>query len=173
MKKSDIDKLPKYFDYYITINKDIELNEAFSNSLKQIENLEVAQFERIGLRAYEDGKWSINEIIQHISDWERIWCYRTLLAVRNEGTIPSGLDHNLIANNCNANEVAIEHLINELYAVRKATVALFNTFDKALLLSNCKFSDNEMSILAMGFNIVGHQQHHFKIISERYLPLDA
>jgi hypothetical protein len=29
----------------------------------------------------------------------------------------------------------------------------------------------EMQVLAMGFNIIGHQVHHFKVLSERYYPL--
>ncbi|MBS1573055.1 MAG: DinB family protein, partial [Bacteroidetes bacterium] len=49
---------------------------------------------------------------------------------------------------------------------------MFDTFNDRILLSNCKFNNNQMSVLAMGFNLLGHQIHHFKIINERYFPLD-
>ncbi len=172
MKKSDIKELPEYFDYNINLNEDIELAEAFNNSLKQIDELNTDKLKRIGLKVYADGKWTVNKIIQHLTDWERIWCYRTLIAVRNEGTIPPGLDHDIMADNSNADELTVEQLVAELRAVRVATKAMFDTFNDEMLLLNCKFNNNQMSILAMGFNLLGHQIHHFKIIAERYFPLD-
>lgn len=172
MKKSDIKEFPEYFDYYINLNDDVELSSAFEKSLKQIDEIDTEQLKRIGLKVYEDGKWTINKIIQHLTDWERIWCYRTLLAVRNEGAIPGGLDHNIMADYSNANELPVEQLILELRAVRLATMAMFGTFNHEILLLNCKFNNNQMSVLAMGFNIIGHQLHHFNIIKERYIPLD-
>lgn len=173
MKKSDIKILPEYFDYYINLNEDIELVEAFKNSLKQIDEIDLEKLNRIGLEVYANGKWTLNKIIQHLTDWERIWCYRTLIAVRNEGTIPPGLDHNIMANNSNADEITVEQLLCELRAVRESTKTMFDTFNNEILLLDCKFNKNQMSVLAMGFNIIGHQIHHFKIINERYFPLES
>jgi hypothetical protein len=172
MKRSDIKELPEYFDYNINLNEDVELTEAFNKSLKQIDELDINKLKRIGLKVYANGKWTVNKIIQHLTDWERIWSYRTLIAVRSEGTIPTGLDHNIIADNSNADELTTEQLLAELRAVRIATKAMFDTFNNEMLLRNCKFNKNQMSALAMGFNLLGHQIHHFKIINERYFPLD-
>lgn len=172
MKKSDIKKLPPYFDYYINLNDDIELLTAFDQSLNQIDTIDRAQLSRIGLKVYKEGKWSIHKILQHLIDWERIWCYRTMLFARGEGTVPPGLDHERMAENSNADELSISQLIGELKAVRQATKAMFNSYNTQILETTCKFNDCEMSILSMGFNIIGHQLHHFKIIKERYLPLE-
>lgn len=173
MKKSDIKEFPEYFDYYINLNEDIELTAAFDKSLKQIDAIDLEQLKRIGLKAYADGKWSINKIIQHLTDWERIWCYRTLIFARKEGTIPVGNDHEAMAENSNADELPLELLIDELRTVRKATKAMFATYNHKILTTNCKSHKYEMSVLAMGFNIIGHQLHHLKIIKERYIPLDS
>ncbi|KAK0038692.1 DinB family protein [Biomphalaria pfeifferi] len=172
MKRSDIKKLPEYFDRYINLVDDIELSEAFDKSLRQIDDLDIEKLNRIGLRTYEDGKWSINKIIQHITDWERIFCYRTILFARSEGSIPEGHEENVMAANSNADELPIEQLVAELRAVRVATKAMFDSFNRQILETNCKFYNYEMSVLAMGFNTIGHQLHHFKVIEERYFPLD-
>ncbi len=76
MKRSDIKQLPEFFAKYVSLVDDIELSEAFEKSLKQIDDLDIAKLNRIGLKVYADGKWSVNKIIQHFTDWERIWCYR-------------------------------------------------------------------------------------------------
>lgn len=172
MKRSDIKEAPEYFEYYIKLVDDIELVDAFDKSLKQIDDLDLAQLKRIGLKVYAKGKWSVNKVIQHLTDWERIWCYRTLVFARNEGTVPEGLEQNIMADNSNADELPIEQLIGELRAVRLATIAMFDTFYHQILEVNCKFYKYEMSVLAMGFTIIGHQLHHFNIIKERYFPLD-
>jgi len=172
MKRSDIKELPEYFEYYINLVEDIELADAFDKSLRQIDDLDVAQLKRIGLKVYADGKWSVNKIIQHLIDWERIWCYRTLVFARNVGIVPEGLDQEIMANNSNADELSIEQLIAELRVVRIATKAMFDSYNRQILETNCKFYKYEMSVLAMGFNIIGHQLHHFNVIKERYFPLD-
>lgn len=171
MRKSNIRILPDYFDYYINLSDDIELDEAFAKSLKQIDDMDVEKLKRIGLQVYEEGKWSVHKIIQHVSDWERIWCYRTLISVRNEGKMPTGLDHNTMADNSNADRIPIEKLIHDLRVVRKATIAMFDTFDQGILESECHFNNISMCTLGMGFNIVGHQIHHFNVIKEKYIPL--
>jgi hypothetical protein len=172
MKKSDFKEFPECFEYYINLNDDIELAEAFSKSIKQIEDINIEQLQRIGLKVYDDGKWSVNKVIQHLTDWERIWCYRTLVFARREGTIPEGLEDQVMANNSNADELSIEQVIAELKAVRFATKAMFDKFNHEILVTNCKFYKYQMSVLAMGYNIIGHQLHHFNIIKEKYIPLD-
>lgn len=172
MKRSDIKEAPEYFEYYIKLVDDIELRDAFSKSLKQIDAVDIEQLKRIGLKVYAEGKWSVNKVIQHLTDWERIWCYRTLVFARKEGTVPEGLEQEIMADNSNADELPIEQLIGELRAVRFATKAMFDTFNRQILETNCKFYKYEMSVLAMGFTIIGHQLHHFNIIKERYFQLD-
>lgn len=173
MKKSDIQSLPEYYGTYINLCGDMELMVSFEKSLDQIGTLDIEQIQRIGLRTYAEGKWTLNTLLQHITDWERIWCYRTLVFARLErSSIPPGHDENVMAENSNASELNIIEIVDELKTVRRATIAMFNSFDDQILKRNCNFSTNQMSVLAMGFNIVGHQLHHFNIITERYLPLD-
>lgn len=171
MRKSAIKELPPYFDYYINLNEDISLDEAFEKSLQQIDTLNLQQLSRIGLRVYAENKWTIHQIIQHLIDWERIWCYRTIVCVRKEGTIPEGLEQDIMVSNSNANELSIEQLLSELRVVRVATRAMFASFNPEILETNCKFYNYQMSALAIGFSIIGHQIHHFNVINERYMPL--
>lgn len=172
MKRSDIKELPEYFEYYINLVDDIELSDALDKSLKQIDDLDLVKLNRIGLKVYEEGKWSVNKIIQHLTDWERIWCYRTILFARCEGSVPEGHEEQIMADNSNADDLALEQLIAELRAVRVATKAMFETFNPEILNTNCKFYNYQMSVLAMGYTIIGHQLHHFDVIKRRYFSLD-
>jgi uncharacterized damage-inducible protein DinB len=140
--------------------------------LKGIDTIDLAQWNRIGLNTYKQGKWTIHQILQHLIDWERIWCYRAILFARSEGSIPDGHDQDVMGNNSNANELSIKQLVNELRAVRLSTIAMFESFNKKILETNCVFFEYKMPLYSIGLTIVAHQIHHFKIIKERYSPLD-
>lgn len=171
MKRSDINPMPEYFDRYINTVDDIELSQAFDKSLEQIENLDIELLKQIGDKTYDSGKWTVNTIIQHIIDFERIFCYRALLYARQDTNIQQGVDEQLLAATCKADNRSIEDIAAELKAVRVATKTLFASFDDEMLLSKGMNWKYEFSALAMGFTILGHHNSHFRIIEERYYPL--
>lgn len=171
MKKSDIKEMPEYFDYYINLVDDIELLKAFDDSLAEIENLDSELLEQLNGKIYEPGKWTVKTIIQHITDFERILSYRTLLFARGDTNLRQGIDEGLLAVNAKADERKTGEVIAELKHVRQATKALFANFDKEMLFQTGMNWKYEISVLAMGFAIIGHQIHHFNLIREKYYPL--
>ncbi|MEH0156821.1 DinB family protein [Limibacter armeniacum] len=172
MENTDAKKNPAFLEYVLKLNGDIELTEALKLSLERINEIDIDQLKRIGLKTYEKDKWSIHKILQHLIDWERIWCYRAILFARGEGTIPDGLDQEIMGSNSNADELSIEHLINELRIVRQSTILMFESFNKKILDTNCEFFEYEMPLFAIGFTITAHQIHHFNVLKEKYFPLD-
>ncbi len=173
MGKSETKKDPEFLEYVYELNEGIELTEALKLSLKEINDINIAQLSRIGLKTYEKDKWTIHKILQHLIDWERIWCFRAIIFARGEGTVPDAHDQEVMGKNSNADELSIEQLVNELRIVRHSTIMMFESFSKKILETNCKFFEYEMPLFAIGLTITAHQIHHFNIIQERYLPLDS
>ena len=118
---------------------------------------------------YADGKWTIKEIIQHVIDTERIFSYRALRISRNDITALPGFDENDYALNTNANDRHLQSLLTELSIVRQSTLALFKSFSEEQIKRIGIASNNEISVRAIGFIIIGHQKHHQKVYKERYL----
>lgn len=173
MKKSDIKQPPCYFDRYINHVADIEIVDAFRQSLSEIDGLDVAKLNQIGDATYAADKWTIKTTLQHLIDVEHILSYRALRIARNDQTPLPGFDEALLAANAHAERRSLESLVAELKAARQATTFLFASLDDESLERTLTVSDNQMSVLAFGFTIVGHQKHHLKIIEEKYLPLIA
>jgi len=171
MKKSNINPMPQYFEKYINLVDDIELSQAFDLSINQLDELDNNFLAKLDGKRYAPDKWTTKETFQHILDWERILSFRTLLFARKEGSIPQGVDGDLLAANMNADQRSIDSLIDELKSVRASTKAMFESFDNAMLLHTGINWQYEISVLAMGFTIIGHQLHHLKIIEEKYYPL--
>ena len=172
MEKSEIQENPAFLEYVYELNEGTELKAALELSLKSIDEIDIAQFKRIGLKTYAEGKWTIHKILQHLIDWERIWCFRAIIFARAEGTIPVAHDQEIMGSHSNADELSIEQLVNEMRIVRQSTILMFESFNKEILEMNCRFFEYQMPLHAIGLTITAHQIHHFKVIKERYLPLD-
>ena len=163
--------MPEYFEKYINLVDDLELSQAFDESVKQLGQLDKNLLSKLDGKRYAPDKWTTKETIQHVIDWERILSFRALLFARKEGSIPQGVDGDLLAANMNADQRTIGDLIDELKITRLSTKALFESFDDETLQNTGTNWKYEISVLAMGFTIIGHQIHHLKIIEEKYHPL--
>tara|TARA_B100000780_G_scaffold159860_1_gene111723 strand:+ start:717 stop:1226 length:510 start_codon:yes stop_codon:yes gene_type:complete len=119
--------------------------------------------------AYANDKWTLKELIQHIIDTERIFCYRALCFARNDKSSLPGFDHDLFVVNGNANQLNYFDLLDEMSTLRKSTIQLFTSFSDEVLLRSGIASENEISVRALGYLFSGHQMHHLNIVRERYI----
>ena len=164
-----INEYADFYKSYIQVLEDVELIEELEICLhefiKFVQNIPMDKFDY----RYEVGKWTIKEIIQHLIDSERVFSYRALRISRNDKTPLSGFNENDYVDNSNGNDRNLQGLLTELAVVRQATLSLFNSFSQEQLTKIGIASNNEVSVRAIGFIIIGHQKHHQKIFAERYL----
>ena len=118
---------------------------------------------------YAEGKWTIKEIVAHISDDERIYAYRALRFARNDRTELPGFEQDDYALHSGANERGVKDLLDELTTVRQATLSLFEGLDGAALTRAGVADGKVMSVRAAAYHIAGHELRHVNIIRERYL----
>ncbi len=164
--------MPQFFDRYINLAKDnVDLVTQLEETRQLLYSAEVQQFEKLKDKIYAPGKWTVNDILQHIIDNERIQVYRAMRIARNDKTVLPGYDENLLAASTMANKRTFEDMITELDIVRQASIHLFKNLDEQMLQQRGICFKVEISPLALGFVLVGHQIHHFNVIKERYLPL--
>ncbi|MBK7036783.1 MAG: DinB family protein [Bacteroidetes bacterium] len=84
MLLSQLSPLPEYFDRYILKCDDVELTDAIKISITELENAPIDKWKQLGDKTYAPGKWTVKEILQHLIDTERIFCYRALTYARGE-----------------------------------------------------------------------------------------
>lgn len=158
-----------YFKQYIDLVDDLPLIEALENGFnhnnKLFESLPISKHEY----RYAEGKWTPKEILLHLIDTERVFCYRALYFSRAENSSLEGFDENIFGKNCGANERSMDDLLQEYLTVRTATLSLFRSFTNSDLRKRGKASNNVFSVGAIGFILCGHEKHHQKIIEDRYL----
>ena len=159
-----------YFDRYIALStsQDIEttLIESHNHLIQVIQPLTDVQMDF----AYEEGKWSIKELMQHLIDTERIFVYRALRFARNDKIELPGYDHETYNSESNAKQKSKDQLLKEFVAVHRATIMFFNQLPSEAIDRNGIASGEKMTVNQIAHIIAGHTQHHLSIIEERYLP---
>ena len=172
MKKSELhtDEYAAYYGAYIDSVTDAynlveELEISVHRLVKFVQDIPMDKFDY----RYAEGKWTIKDILLHLIDAERIFAYRALRFARKDETPLASFDENAYVAEANANSRSIQDLLSELLIVRQATLALFKSFSEEQLLRKGIASNNPMSVRALGFTIIGHQNHHQRIFQERYL----
>lgn len=169
MNKSDVSVFPKYFSTYLAQIEEESLTDAFAKNGIELWEKEYAQMQKLGQKVYAEGKWTLNDILQHIIDSERIFAYRALRFARKDKTNLAGFDENIYASNVNAR--SLEDLMEEFKVVRKSSELLFGSFDNEMLKAIGTANETEVSVAAIGFALIGHAAHHLKIVKERYFVL--
>ena len=167
--KSRAGTYPSTMQGYIDEVKENDLKTAFKNQMPAAEIFFESISEELSERKYAEGKWTIKEVLQHIIDAERVFAYRALCFARKEEHPLPSFDENNYAVNSNANDRDWRGLVAEFSTVRKSTEYLFNSFSKEAVDTIGRASDYTIGVSTLGFVIVGHVNHHIRIIQERYI----
>lgn len=160
---------PGYFRVYIDQVKEKDLPAAFANQLTIIKEFLPSISEEKSMYAYSPGKWTLKEMLQHIIDAERIFTYRAVCFARKDSVNLPGFDENEYAAASNANARSWESLTAEMISVRQSTLQLYNSFSVEMLTNIGRANNNSFSVSELGFLLIGHLNHHKRIIEERYL----
>lgn len=159
-----------YFGRYVSLVPDGDLLALLARQVEEtVDLLHALDADGADYR-YAAGKWSIKEVVGHLSDTERIFAYRALRFARGDGTPLPGFDENLFVANARFAERTLPDLLAELRAVRAASIAFFAGLQPDELERRGLASGKSMSVRACAYNIAGHERHHVAILRERYLP---
>lgn len=117
---------------------------------------------------YEEGKWSVKEIIGHLVDTERIMAYRALCISRGEEKPLPGYDHNDYVVNGQFDQRTLQSLSNEYDALRNANISMFSSYGEQQMQRTGTANDNPVSVRALAFIITGHEKHHLNVLEDKY-----
>ncbi len=163
----------EYNPYYTSFITNLETEKSIVENLELVQDDFETTLRNISSNkenyAYADGKWTIKELIQHLIDSERVFCYRALCFARNDKTDLPGFDQDAFVTNSVAQDREYKDLLDEMAVLRKGTIQLFKSFKQEDLLKIGTGSGNKISVRALGMVMAGHQKHHLQVIKDRYL----
>jgi DinB superfamily len=137
--------------------------EATLELLKPVEDGFATEF------SYAPDKWTIKQIIGHLTDTERIFSCRALRIARGDTTPLPGFEQDDYVRTASSNERTLAGLIAEFRSVRQSTLALFESFSAEAWMRKGRVNDWNLSVRGIAFTMAGHELHHAGILRERYL----
>jgi hypothetical protein len=116
---------------------------------------------------YAEKKWTIREVIGHLSDAERVYGYRALVIAHGDTMLPKyDPDAYVAASNYDARSV--RSLVEELLAVRESTLQLFANLAAEAWSRRATLGTNPLSVRALAWIAAGHVRQHLDVLHERY-----
>lgn len=121
-------------------------------------------------RRYATGKWSVKEVVGHLTDTERVMAYRALRFGRGDQTPLNGFEQDDFVRGAAWDDIPLAVLLDDFADVRRATLSLFRGFASEALTRRGTANGASVSVRALACIIAGHERHHLRILRERYLP---
>ena len=163
----------EYADYYANYISKVPGSDVLSvleSQRLQMLQLFAGRSERDGSFRYAPGKWTVKEVLGHITDTERIFAYRALRMARADQTPLPGFEQDDYVRSGAFGDRTLAGLAEEFAAVRTASISLLRSFNEEAWSRRGIASQKEVTVRALGFMIAGHQIHHRIILEERYFP---
>ena len=167
------DEHSPYYGKYIERVPEGDVFETLESQLQRTVELLDTFGETGGALRYAPGKWSVKEVVGHITDTERIFTYRALCAARGEAGPLPGFDENAYVAGAHFDARTLNSLLGEITVVRRATLALFRNLGEDALVRRVIANGVPITPRAIAWIIAGHELHHASLLRERYLPLLA
>ena len=161
---------PSFFEPYMKhVPDDGNISDHLANIVTATEMLVSDLSEEQLNYRYDKDKWTIKDILVHLSDCERIFIYRAMRIARGDKTDLPGFEEKLFAMNANACSRQLSDILHELKSFRASSLVFIETLTDEELDQTGTANGYPISTRLLVNHIYGHHQHHLKIIEERYL----
>lgn len=157
-----------YFNKYISLVPSGDLVACAEGQVASLRALLGSVSEDTSHHRYAPGKWSVREVVGHLTDVERVFSFRaTAFSRRDPARLPS-YDQDVWLPAGEYDDRPLSDLLDEWEAARRSTIALMRGMPGSALGARGVASDSESTALAMLTIPVGHLEYHLKLFAKDY-----
>lgn len=162
----------KFYEGYVSWVKGKDIPKLLLSQIEEVRGLFEQMGEEKSNLAYAPDKWTAKEVLGHITDTDRMMCFRALCFARGEKAALPGFDQDKYVAAAGFNQVSLVKLLEDFEMSRYSIASLLNSLPEASLTNIGIANENTVSVRAL-FNIIpGHTQHHLNILREKYLDVN-
>ncbi len=169
MDRPEANEFAEYYNNYISKIDGNGVMPILENQPDELRSVISTLPEEKGTFAYDEGKWTIKEVLSHLIDGERIFAYRILRISRGDETPIEGFEQEGYIENSNANNRSFAELLDEFELQRKSNLLLLKNIDDTGSRRMGTASGYPISVRALAYISAGHVRHHMGILKERYV----
>jgi hypothetical protein len=159
---------PDYFRKYVSLVPEDDVLTALEPQAALVDGLP----DRVGSSretyAYAPRKWSVRELLGHVTDAERVFAYRALTFSRFDAVSLPGFDEVSWTPHGHFPDVPLRRLADEFVLLRRANVEMLRRFDDAQWQAGGTADNEPITVRALAYVMAGHVRHHMQVLRERY-----
>lgn len=171
LKRPLIEEYPEYTRSFINLVPEGEITDILASQSDDTYTLLSNLTEAEANYRYAEGKWSLSEVVGHLTDTERIMGYRLLRISRGDQTLLPGYSENDYVKEASFHLRSLTELLEDYKLVRRSTISLMKGIPQHAWGRKGSANGYEITARALPFMIAGHELHHMKIIKEKYLKI--
>jgi hypothetical protein len=160
----------EFYEKYVSLISSNDILGVLEAHLRQMTTLFTGRSEREGDFRYAPDKWSVKEVLGHVTDTERIFAYRALRIARGDQTPLSSFEQDDYVRAASFHQRKLANIVEEFADVRRASLALYRSLNEEAWSRRGVANKNEVTVRALAFITAGHELHHRRILEERYFP---
>ena len=167
--KPGADEFLDYYSRYISLVANGDVVSSLAAQMKETQALLRGMPASKSTYRYGPDKWSVNEMLGHMIDAERIFGARALRFARNDPTPLPGFEQDDYVRGASFDACALRDLAAELESVRVSTIFFYKHLDEEAWFRRGTANGASVTVRALAYITAGHELHHRRILRERYL----
>jgi DinB family protein len=123
---------------------------------------------------YAPGKWSVREVLGHMTDAERVFGFRAFCFSRGDENALPGFEQDDYVARAKFDRCTLADLVQEFGQVREANLTFLRRLDPLDDVAWQQIgmaSGKPVSVRALAYIMAGHVRHHLHVLSTRYAEI--
>ena len=117
---------------------------------------------------YGPGKWSVREVLGHVTDGERVFGYRAFCISRGEQAPLPGFDEQDYVRTSGFDARPLAEIAREFALLREVNLGVLRRLSDTDWDRMGTASGTPVSVRALAYILGGHVRHHLGILRDRY-----
>jgi uncharacterized damage-inducible protein DinB len=157
-----------YYSRYISLVPEADIVATLRRQADETRSLLRKLTEDQGNYRYAPDKWSVKEMLGHLSDTERVFAYRALSIARNDKTPLPGFEQDDYVRFGPFAQRSLAEVAEDIAAVRQSSLSLLGQLDETAWGRSGTANNSPASVRAIAFIMAGHELHHRNVLKEKY-----
>ena len=117
---------------------------------------------------YAPGKWSVRQVLGHVTDAERVFGFRAFCFSRGDENALPGFEQDDYVARASFDRCSLADLVKEFGQLREANLTVLRRLDDTAWRRMGTASGKPVSVRALAYIMAGHVRHHLHVLSTRY-----
>jgi len=157
-----------YYAGYVALVPETDILAVLAAQVDEVRALGAAVSPERETFCYAPGKWSIREVVGHVTDGERVFGHRAFCIARGEQQSMPGFDEQAYMKESNYDQRPLAGLVEDFAALRGINRSFLEGLAPEAWRRRGTANGNPVTVLALAYMLAGHARHHLGVLRERY-----